>query len=180
MLKPQECVLVVVDVQGKLAQIMDRSDALHQTLVNLIKGTALFDIPTLWLEQLPDKLGPTSPVIHEVLIKSCHPIAKQHFSGWHAEQFKEQLKGLNRKQVLLVGIEAHVCVYQTCRDLLDNGFDIHLVVDAISSRTAANKLLGIEMMQAKGAQITNMESLLFELQHEAVGERFKQLLKLIK
>jgi nicotinamidase-related amidase len=106
--------------------------------------------------------------------------AKQHFSGWHAEKCKGQLKELNRKQVLLVGIEAHVCVYQTCRDLLDNGFDIHLVVDAISSRTAANKQLGIEMMQAKGAQITNMESLLFELQHEAVGERFKQLLTLIK
>lgn len=180
MLNPQECVLVVVDVQGKLAQVMDSSAELHQTLLNLIKGTALFDIPTLWLEQLPDKLGQTSPLLYQELIKQSSPIAKQHFSGWQAEQFKEQLTALNRTQVLLAGIESHVCVYQTCSDLLENDFDVHLIVDAISSRTAANKLLGIEMMQHKGAQISNMESLLFELQHEAVGERFKALLKLIK
>lgn len=180
MLKPEECVFVIVDIQGTLANVMERSESLHQTVLKLIQGLRLFDIPTLWLEQLPDKLGRTSPILYEQLIEACNPISKQHFSAWNSQEFREQLQDLNRKQIILVGIETHVCVYQTCRDLLDNEFGVHLVIDAVSSRTAGNKQIGVEMMQARGAQITNMESLLFELQHEAVGERFKQLLRLIK
>lgn len=180
MLKPEECVFVVVDIQGTLAKVMERSESLHQTVLKLIHGLQLFDIPTLWLEQLPHKLGKTSPILYEQLIKTSSPISKQNFSGWGSQEFTEQLMTLDRKQIILVGIEAHVCVYQTCRDLLDNDFDVHLVIDAVSSRTIENKRIGVEMMQARGAHITNMESLLFELQHEAVGERFKQLLRLIK
>ena len=180
MINEQECIFVVVDVQGKLAQVMDRSDDLHSCLLTLIKGLQLFDIPTLWLEQLPDKLGHTTPVLYEQLIQTSDPIAKQHFSGWHCNEFQTRLKETKRQRVILAGIEAHVCVYQTCSDLIDNGFDVHLVVDAMSSRTADNKALGIEMMQNKGAKMTNMESLLFELQHEAEGDRFKQLIKMIK
>jgi len=180
MLKPQECVFVVVDIQGTLANVMEKSESLHQTVLKLIQGLRLFDIPTLWLEQLPDKLGKTSPILYEALIETSQPISKQHFSGWNSQEFREQLINLDRKQIILVGIETHVCVYQTCRDLLDNDFGVHLVIDALSSRTAENKQIGIEMMQARGARITNMESLLFELQNKAVGERFKQLLKLIK
>ena len=80
----------------------------------------------------------------------------------------------------MAGIETHVCVYQTCRDLLDNGYQAHLVTDALASRTEANKVNGIKMMQQHGALTTNVESLLFELQHLAQGDRFKSLLKLIK
>jgi len=180
MLKPEECVFVVVDIQGTLAKVMERSESLHQTVLKLIHGLQLFDIPTLWLEQLPHKLGKTSPILYEQLIKTSSPISKQNFSGWGSQAFREELINLDRKQIILVGIEAHVCVYQTCRDLLDNDFDVHLVIDAVSSRTVENKRIGVEMMQARGAHTTNMESLLFELQHEAVGERFKQLLRLIK
>lgn len=85
-----------------------------------------------------------------------------------------------RKQVLLAGIETHVCVYQTCGDLIEQGFDVHLIADAVSSRSESNKHLGIEMMKQQGARLNNSESLLFELQHQAEGERFKALLKLIK
>ncbi|WP_394146675.1 hydrolase [Shewanella atlantica] len=180
MLKPEECVLVVVDIQGGLAGIMEQSEALHQTVLKLIQGLRLFEIPTLWLEQLPQKLGKTSPMLSEELIKTCSPISKQHFSGWNCHDFREQLQQSKRKQIILVGIEAHICVYQTCLDLVKNGFEPHIVVDAVSSRTAENKRIGIKMMQERGAHITNMESLLFELQHEASGERFKQLLRLIK
>lgn len=82
--------------------------------------------------------------------------------------------------MLLAGIETHICVYQTCRDLLDNEYEVHLVTDAVSSRTEANKRLGCEMMTQHGALLTNCESLLFELQAEASGDRFRALLKLIK
>ncbi|MCL2917980.1 hydrolase [Shewanella litorisediminis] len=179
MLKPSETVLVVVDVQGKLARLMDNSEAMHQQLITLISGARIFDIPILWLEQLPDKLGPTSEELRLVL-EGLNPIAKEHFSGWFCDAFREALLATGRKQVLLCGIETHICVYQSCRDMLDNGFDVHLVADAMGSRTADNKALGLQMMQQAGASLTNVESLLFELQHHAVGDSFRALLKLIK
>lgn len=179
MLKPSETVLVVVDVQGKLARLMHNSEAMHQQLITLISGARIFDIPILWLEQLPDKLGPTSEELRLVL-EGLNPIAKEHFSGWICDAFREALLATGRKQVLLCGIETHICVYQSCRDMLDNGFDVHLVADAMGSRTADNKALGLQMMQQAGATLTNVESLLFELQHHAVGDSFRALLKLIK
>jgi len=81
MLKPEECVLVIVDVQGKLAQIMDNTAKLHQQLSTLIQGAQLFEIPILWLEQLPEKLGSTTEELKTLLERSSSPIAKQHFSG---------------------------------------------------------------------------------------------------
>lgn len=179
-LTPETSVLVIVDVQGKLAQIMDGAEALQQSLTTLIQGAQLFDIPILWLEQLPDKLGSTSPALQVILSKSASPIAKQHFSGWRCDAFREQLIKLNRPNVILAGIETHVCVYQTCYDLLAEQYEVHIVADAVSSRAQANKQLGIQMMTSRGAQLTNVESLLFELQHEAQGERFRALLTLIK
>ncbi|EGM71681.1 hydrolase [Shewanella sp. HN-41] len=180
MLKPEKCVLVIVDVQGKLAQIMDKTEKLHQQLQTLIQGAQLFDIPILWLEQLPDKLGSTSPELKTLLENTTTPIAKQHFSGWHCEAFAQALIKTNRQHVILAGIETHVCVYQTCCDLIEQQYSVHLVADGVSSRSADNKQLGIQMMTARGALLTNVESLLFELQHQAQGERFRALIKLIK
>ncbi|ABV86159.1 isochorismatase family protein [Shewanella pealeana] len=180
MLKPEECVLVVVDVQGQLARIMHQSEQLHRKLAQLIKGAQLFEVPILWLEQLPDKLGATSDELALELAKTTTPIAKEHFSGWQANEFQTRLTGLEQKHIILAGIETHICVYQTCRELLDNGYHVHLVIDAVSSREEDNKTSGIEMIQASGAVQTNVESLLFELQRQARGERFKSLLKLIK
>ncbi|MGI2257960.1 hydrolase [Shewanella sp. GXUN23E] len=180
MLVADECILVIVDVQGKLAQVVSETESLHQQLNILIQGAQLFDIPILWLEQLPDKLGHTSASLGELLSLSTQPIAKAHFSGWQAEEFRRQLIQSGRNQVILAGIETHICVYQTCRDLLEQGYQVSLMCDAVSSRTQANKQLGIEMMRDFGARLHNVESLLFELQHEAQGDRFKALLKLIK
>ncbi|TVP10838.1 hydrolase [Shewanella sp. KCT] len=180
MLQPQECVLIIVDVQGKLATLMHQAEELETRLTTLIKAAELFDIPVVWLEQLPDKLGVTSPALAELLTPHYQPIPKAHFSGWHAESFRQALQQYGRPKVLLAGIETHICVYQTCRDLLDNEYEVHLVTDAVSSRTEANKQLGCEMMTQNGALLTNSESLLFELQAEASGDRFRALLKMIK
>lgn len=180
MIKAEECVLVVVDVQGKLAQLVSDTQALHQQLSSLIQGAQLFDIPILWLEQLPDKLGHTTASLSELLSLSTQAIPKAHFSGWQAEEFRRRLIQSGRTQVLLAGIETHICVYQTCRDLLEQGYQVNIMCDAVSSRNADNKQLGIEMMRDFGARLHNVESLLFELQHEAQGDRFRALLKLIK
>ncbi|MCE9677831.1 isochorismatase family protein [Shewanella sp. AS1] len=180
MLKPEECVLLIVDVQGRLAQIMHKAEQLEQTLCTLVNAVDLLEIPILYLEQLPDKLGPTSPRLQECLQPRHKPITKAHFSAWHSGEFRDAITGMGRRQVLLAGIETHICVYQTCRDLQDNDFDVHILVDGVSSRTLENKQLGITMMTQYGAKVTNTESLLFELQQEARGDRFKALLKMIK
>ncbi|MBO1271867.1 hydrolase [Shewanella sp. 4t3-1-2LB] len=180
MLQSTETILVIVDVQGKLARIMSQTEQLHQRLQVLAQAMPLFDIPVLWLEQLPDKLGPTSPELATLLQAYTQPIAKQHFSGWQCDSFRQQLQASGRRQVLLAGIETHICVYQTCCDLLNEGVEVHVIADAVDSRHQENRVLGLQMMQQRGAWLTQTESLLFELQQQASGERFRQLLSLIK
>ena len=94
--------------------------------------------------------------------------------------YKRQLKRLNPSDIVLAGIESHVCVYQTAMDLLNNKHNVHIVSDAISSRTSANKELGIERMVIEGAIQTSVEMLLFEMQGNAKGERFRQISKLVR
>ena len=93
---------------------------------------------------------------------------------------RSQVEKLNRRNWLVAGIECHVCVYQTVRDLLKMHYDVHVVSDAVSSRTQDNKKIGLQAMQAAGAKMTSTEMVLFELQQKAEGEVFKQLIKLVK
>lgn len=179
MLKPSECGLVVIDVQGKLAQIMHESEHLHKQLVSLTEGCKLFEIPIFWLEQLPQKLGGTSEELASSL-RPRNPIHKDHFSAWQNNTFRSELSAHTIKHVFVCGIETHICVYQTARDLLDNSYQVHVVEDAVSSRTSQNKNAGLRMMREHGAWTTNVESLLFELQQRADHPRFAKLLPLIK
>lgn len=180
MLTAKESALVIVDVQGQLAKIMSQSAQLHHNLSVLIAGAQLLEIPIIWLEQLPEKLGSTSPELASLLEKTTSPITKSHFSGWQCQAVQAQLQSLKRPNILLAGIETHVCVYQSCQDFIREGFKVHLVADAVSSRSNDHKILGIQMMMNLGAKLTNVESLLFEVQQQASGDRFKALLKLIK
>ena len=172
--------LIIIDVQGKLAQLMYESKPLHENIKTLIKGAELLEIPIFWLEQIPEKLGRTSQDITELLTPTTKPIAKQHFSAWQNSEFKQALEQSGKTHLLIAGLEAHICVYQTCKDLQNNGFQTHIVKDAISSRSEENKICGIKMMLDCGANLSNVESALFELQHVAEGERFRQLIKLVK
>ncbi|MGL4472979.1 MAG: isochorismatase family protein [Shewanella sp.] len=180
MLQLDKCVLVLIDVQGKLAQSVRHSKELHHKLQQAISAWSVFDRPLLWVEQLPDKLGHTSEVLQPLLSHYAPVIAKQHFSAMANAEFVERLQASGCKQVVLAGIETHICVYQTCRDLIHAGFEVFILVDGMSSRNKQDYQVGIQMMQALGAKLHTVESMVFELQHEATGERFKQLLKIIK
>lgn len=179
MLDSKNAVLVIIDVQGKLAQIMHDRDNLFRNLHILVSGIKLLNIPIIWMEQVPDKLGPTIPEIKDVLIDQ-KPITKDVFSCAKNEEFNNTINKINPKDVILAGIESHVCVYQTAMDLLEKNHNVHIVMDAISSRTSKNKELGIERMLLEGAMQTGVEMLLFEMQGEAKGERFRQISKLVK
>ena len=172
--------LIIIDVQGKLAQLMYQSELLHRNIITLIKGANLLDIPIFWLEQTPDKLGKTSPEIAELLSPTLEPITKKHFSAWHNDTFKHTIEHSGKTHFLIAGLETHICVYQTCKDLQCNGFQTHIICDAVSSRIQENKDCGIKMMLDCGSNQSNTESVLFELQQVAEGDRFRQLIKLIK
>ncbi len=171
--------LVVIDVQGKLAQLMHNKEELFANLKRMIEGAKVLGLPILWTEQYPEGLGPTVPEIAE-LMPDLKPLVKDTFSCYGDPNFVSALEATGRRQLLITGIETHVCVYQTAGHLLEKGLQVEIVYDAVSSRTEQNKRLGLERMQAKGAGVVSTEMCLFELLRVARGEQFKQILKVVK
>lgn len=179
MLTAETAVLVVIDVQGKLATLMHEREALFDNVGRMIRGARVLGIPVIWNEQLPDKLGPTIPRIKE-LLTGVEPLVKKTFSCCGNDGFVRRLAGLGRGQVLVVGMETHVCVYQTARDLLHSGYEVYLVADAVSSRTLENKRLAIEALTGAGARVTSVEMALFEMVVVAEGDQFRQISHIVK
>jgi len=179
MLDIQQCCLTVVDVQGKLAQLMHGREALFRNVQILVLAAKILEIPILWCQQCPDALGPTIPEIAQHL-SDIEPINKSAFSCCGTEQFIAGLKDLARNQVLLCGIETHVCIYQTAVDLLRQGFNVNVIADAVSSRTLENKQIALNRLAVEGAKITCTEMALFELLKTAEHPKFKQVTRLVK
>lgn len=179
MLEVRDCCLVVVDVQGKLAQLMYNKQALIKNIQIFIQASKILDIPVLWSQQCPDALGPTIPEVAELLTDN-EPINKASFSCCGEDSFNDRLQVLNRRQVLLCGIETHVCIYQTAIDLLRKGYEVNVISDAVSSRTQENRNIAISRMAAEGVRISCTEMALFELLKTAEHPQFKQIAKLIK
>lgn len=179
MLNKDNALLVVVDVQGKLYTLMHNHDDLHQNLKIVIEGAKALELPIVLTEQLPDKLGPTNPEIKELLLDH-EPFVKDTFSCCGDDKFVAKLEELGRKQVILTGIETHVCVYQTAMDLIAAGYDVYLVTDAASSRIESNYHLGVQRISEAGATLTSVEMSLFEMLKVAKGDQFKAIVKLLK
>lgn len=179
MLQVDDTALVIVDVQGKLAKIMHQSQELLKNISNMIQGAKLLDVPVLWLEQYPKGLGPTNEQI-QVLLTSNTPVEKMTFSACGTEAFQQQLEKLNKKSLLVAGIESHICVYQTVNDLLKHHHEVEIITDCISSRTLGNKQVGIDKMVSIGAKVTSVEMALFELMQTAEHPKFKEISRLIK
>ena len=145
----------------------------------MIRCAQLLEIPIVGTEQIPDKLGPTSEPFKS-LLENVPMIAKSAFSCCGDPKFMEVFQSLGKRQAILVGIETHVCVYQTALDLLEAGFEVFVVADAVSSRAPENKALALQAMRAAGAQVLPAETILFARLRDAADPRFKGLLKLIK
>ncbi len=178
MITVEDSGLLIIDVQGKLAEQMNDSATLFNNLSMLIQGAKLLSIPIVWVEQLPEKLGPTHSDIIQHLPGKPH--SKSTFSAWGNDDVRSEIENLNRRNWIVAGIECHICVYQSVRDLLKMHYNVHVVGDAVSSRKLENKNLGLDVMQTAGAKLTSTEMVLFELQQKAEGEVFKQLIKLVK
>ncbi|HOP05747.1 MAG TPA: hydrolase [candidate division Zixibacteria bacterium] len=179
MLIIDNAVLVVIDIQGKLATLMDKKEDFYEAASRMIRGCQILEIPILWNEQLPDKLGPTIDSIKE-LFPGQEPLVKKTFSCCGNEVFMTALKKTDRFQVLIVGMETHVCVWQTAQDLIEEGYEVYLVADAVSSRFKGNKRIAIEAMRDLGVNVTAVEQSLFEMLVTAEGDKFRQIIKLVK
>ena len=179
MLEIENCCLLIVDVQGKLAQLMHEKDSLFKNIQILIKSAKLLNIPIIWCQQQPKSIGVTIPEISNLLTEE-KPIDKACFSCFGCEEFRKRLQQINRKQVLLCGIEAHVCVYQTAVELLAAGKEVYVIADAVSSRAQRNLQIAIERMLAEGVKISSTEMAVFELLKTAEHPQFKQVAGLVK
>jgi len=170
--------LVVVDVQEAFRPAVLDFEQVARNVAILARAARILELPTLVTEQYPKGLGHTVPEVSEHL--DVTPIEKVCFSAVDADGFAGALHAAERDQVLLCGIETHVCVNQTAEDLIADGVEVHVAQDAVTSRTAENRALGLHKMERSGAVATSVETALFELLGRAGTPEFKEVQALIK
>jgi len=179
LLDKNNCALVIIDIQERLAAVMKQKEPVINNCIHLIEIAKMFGIPLVVTEQYPKGLGLTVEEICKAL-PAYHPIEKLTFSCCEEPAFLNEIKKLNKNILILTGMETHVCVLQTCTGLLHEKFHVHLVRDAVCSREKENWKTGVEFMRDAGAVITCTETVLFQLLKVAGTEEFKTISKRIK
>ncbi len=175
----QHAQLLIVDIQERLLpQIADHARVVAAA-EQMIRAAAVIDLPVTLSEQYPRGLGPTTPVI-AAAAAGAPRFEKLSFSFCADEKCRERITAVARAQVLLVGIEAHVCVYQTALDLLEMQMQPVVLADAVGSRRALDYQVALDGLRAAGAVVTTVESAIFQLLHESGTELFKRVLPLVK
>jgi nicotinamidase-related amidase len=175
----EDTVLLIVDIQEKLAAVMTEKDKVVRNNLHLIELAKRLKMPVMVTEQYPKGLGPTVAEIRNAL-PFYRPVEKITFDCCGQPPFLEELKEHNKRNVVLTGMETHICVLQTCIGLLKGGINVHIVQDAVCSRTRENWKTGVEFMREAGAVVTSTETALFQLLKVAGTEEFKIISKRIK
>lgn len=176
---PDQSVLVIIDVQGNLALAVEEHTSMIRHIQSLIQIAQYLGVPIIYSEQVPDKIGETIKDVARFL-DNAKPVIKKTFSCCGAEEFNQKLAALKRPQVIICGIEAHVCVYQTVMDLIKNDYFVQVVVDAVSSRNGLNKKIAFKRIEQSGAFLTTTEMIATELLKTSAHPQFKDILRLIK
>jgi len=170
---------MVIDVQEKLFATMYEQKKVKDNIVRMVEGAKILKVPIIWTEQYSKGLGPTIPELKSAL-KGHTCYEKITFSCADDDQILKAVEKVKPKDILLCGIEAHVCVYQTAVELIEMGNAVHVVVDAVMSRYKSNHEVALRKMEQVGVNITSVEMALFEFQGAAKGETFKPIAALIK
>ena len=171
-----DCVLVIIDTQEKLLAVMNAKERLLENAVKLARFASIVGMPVLVTEQ--QKLGPTMADIAGE-ISDFSPIMKLDFDACRVGEFKRALESTGKNTVVICGIESHICVTQTALSLLPR-YNVHVVRDAVGSRTEANLEIALDRMRESGAVITSTEMVMYELLERAGTDEFREVLKLIK
>jgi len=174
--------VVVIDVQERLFPAMDADhrEEVMRNLKILAAAARRLKVPTLVTEQYPKGLGHTLQELKEALPPGLEPVEKVAFSCWGVEAFQSRLTATGASQVILGGIEAHVCVLVSALDLLAAGYSVQIIADAVTSRTQANWRLAMAQLRQAGAVVTTTESALFQLLRQADTDDFRELARLIR
>lgn len=170
---------LVIDLQEKLVPVMDGADFLLQQNEILIQGLQELEVPILLTQQYSKGLGETVPRIKSIF-KEFTPIEKKEYSCCQVEDFAAKCKELNAKNIIISGIESHICVLQTAVDLKDAGLNPIVILDAVSSRTLDSLDIASDRFRHEGIMVASVESILFELTGSAANPHFKVISKLIK
>lgn len=179
LLRKDDTLLVIIDIQTKLFNVIFEKERLVSACRKLIQAAELLGIPMVVTEQYPKGMGPTDSQISQ-LLANPEAMKKVSFSCCGVEDFNQKIADFKRKQVIVVGIEAHVCVLQTVHDLLHQGYFLYVLYDAVSSRKEGDYANALDRMRQAGAVIGSVESAVFELLEKAGTSIFRQVSKLIK
>lgn len=171
----QESILLVIDVQERLCPVMDDPRRVIFNCVRLLKGAHLLDVPAILTEHCPESLGSVMVDLREFPAGRA-PVVKRSFSCLEEPRISEQLVSGGVRQVVLAGVEAHVCLLQTALDLLSAGYCVFVVSDACSSRQKCNEKMAFARMQALGCQVVTVEMILFEWLGTSDHPRFRTVL----
>lgn len=177
-----DAVLVVIDVQDRLMPVIHERFDVERNIERLIRGAHVLGVPAIVTEQYVKGLGPTVEPLRRALEETSgyRPIEKDCFSAQGCAPFAAQLAALDRRQVLIAGVETHVCVYQTVRDLLAAGMQVWIAADAVSSRTPRNRDIALQRLVSERARLSSTEMALFELLVVSGTDEFRAIAKLVK
>ena len=179
MLTIEDSLLFIIDAQGRLARVVAESETAIECICILVKGAKLLGVPTLLTAQAPEKIGHTIPEIASLLPEQ-EDLPRVSFSIWRDQAVRQAVQALGRKQMLLCGFEAHICLCQSAMDLLADGFEVYIVADAVSSRRLSDKSTALAELLASGVHLTTVEMTLFALMRNAQHPTFKAVSALIK
>ena len=176
LINEQNCIIVAIDFQEKLVRMLEKNDSAIK-MEKLLTCAQIMNIPAIITEQYPQGLGTTIPNIDTTPFTV---IEKTAFSAMQEEKFKNALKNSGRKQVIIGGIETHICTHQTVAELIEEGYEVFVVKDACASRKKDEHKAGLDAMKQNGAKITCLEIVLFELLRSSKHANFKAVQALIK
>lgn len=178
-LKKQGCVLVVVDIQEKLLPAVNDFLSVLERSVKMVKAAQTLEVPIVFTQQYTKGLGPTHSALTK-LFPDFSYLEKTTFNCFGTPAFSDRLTELKAETLVIIGIEAHICVCQTALEGLHRGFNVHVVADAVGSRTAANKNIGLERIRQAGGVITGTELTVYEWIERSDSDAFRSMLPLLK
>ena len=179
LLQPEKTALLIIDIQERILPVINKHQLVVENTIKLIKGFKVLSLPIYYTEQYPKGLGPTVSSIKEEL-GDLKPFDKMSFSCSGAGNLFQEFKSKNLSQIVVCGIESHVCVQQTVLDLIENNLQVNLAADAVSSRKEIDYKTALDRMRNYGSEVTTTESILFELLNVCGTPQFKEISKIVK
>ena len=175
----EDSLLLVIDIQQAMLRVIDRWETVAGKTEKLIQSANVLEVPVLFTEQYKKGLGETISELFQE-INSPQVFQKEHFSACLEDDFIPTIQSFDRKKIVVVGMETHVCVLQTCLDLIKAGFQVHLVADAVASRVDRNRDIAIDLMRQAGAVISSTEIVIFQWACRANTDEFRRILPIVK